>query len=56
MDELMESKNNIEGLLSNSNIFGLDLYEAGLGKKIETMYEEMMQGNGSVRRTIKKYL
>jgi fructuronate reductase len=56
MDELMATKDNIEGLLSNSNIFGIDLYEAGLGKKIETMYVEMMQGNGSVRSTIKKYI
>ena len=56
MDELMEAKDNIEKFLSDSNIFGVDLYEAGLGKKIEVMYEEMMQGNGSVRSTIKKYL
>ncbi len=56
MEELMELKDDIKVLLSNTSIFGLDLYEAGLADKIEMMYEEMMQGNGSVRRTIKKYL
>lgn len=56
MEELMKTKNNIRELLSNINIFGVDLYEAGLGKKIEIMYKEMMQGNGSVRSTIKKYI
>lgn len=56
MDELMDNIENIETLLSNKNIFGVNLYDVGLGHRIEDMYHEMMQGNGAVRNTIKKYL
>lgn len=43
-------------ILSNANIFGLDLYKAGLGERIETMVSEMLAGPGAVRRTLQKYL
>lgn len=43
-------------ILSNSDLFGLDLYETGLGNKIENMYSEMMAGKGAIRSTIEKYL
>ena len=43
-------------LLSNANIFGSNLYEAGLGDKIETMVREQLAGVGSVRNTLIKYL
>lgn len=46
----------VRPILSNTNIFGVDLYEAGVGEKIEGMFKEMIAGNGSVRATLKKYM
>lgn len=49
-------KDNLKPLLSNSNIFGTDLYKAGIGEKIETMFKEEIAGIGAVRETLKKYI
>ncbi len=46
----------LKGILSNANIFGIDLYEAGIGEKIEEMFLEEIAGVGAVRATLKKYL
>lgn len=46
----------LKGILSNANIFGIDLYEAGIGEKIEEMFLEEIAGTGAVRATLKKYL
>ena len=43
-------------LLSNTNIFGISLYEAGLGEKIEDMVREEIAGPGAVRETLIRYL
>lgn len=43
-------------VLSNANLFGVDLYEAGIGTKIEQMVLEETQGPGAVRRTLRMYL
>ena len=43
-------------ILSNRHIFGTDLYEAGLGEKIEAMFADEIRGPGAVRETLKKYL
>ena len=43
-------------LLSNANIFGVDLYSAGLGAFIEELFVEQIQGVGAVRATLVKYL
>ncbi len=43
-------------ILSNVNIFGSDLYEAGIGELIETMFKEEIAGKGAVRNTLRKYL
>jgi fructuronate reductase len=50
------STGGVKHILSNENIFGLDLYSIGLGEKIEKMFKEMIAGNGAVRATLKKYL
>lgn len=42
-------------LLSNEKLFHTDLYEAGIGKKIESMFREMIAGTLAVRRTVHKY-
>lgn len=46
----------IEGLLSNKVIFGVDLYAAGLGEKVESYFAELVSGKGAIRATLAKYL
>jgi fructuronate reductase len=46
----------LKGILSNANIFGIDLYQAGLGESIEALFVEEIAGPGAVRATLKKYL
>jgi fructuronate reductase len=46
----------LEGLLSNEKIFGVDLYEAGLGRTVESYFAELVAGSGAVRATLRKYL
>lgn len=43
-------------VLHNQEIFGCDLYELGLGEKIEHMFCEQLVGPGAVRATITSYL
>lgn len=43
-------------ILSNEKIFAVNLYEIGLGEKIESMFVELIAGPGAVRATLKKYL
>lgn len=40
----------LKPILQNSQIFGLDLDEAGLAEKIETFFLAMLQGEGAVRK------
>ncbi|HEY8892562.1 MAG TPA: mannitol dehydrogenase family protein [Clostridium sp.] len=42
-------------ILSNKSIFGVDLYEVGLGEKIESYFSELIAGKGAIRSTLKKY-
>ncbi len=42
--------------LSNESIFGIDLYKAGLGEKIEGYFTEMIAGPEAALRTIEKYI
>ena len=43
-------------LFSRKDVFGLDLYEAGLGKQIEGMVKELYAGKGAVRATLHQYV
>jgi fructuronate reductase len=43
-------------LYSRKDVFGLDLYEAGLGEQIEGMVKELFAGEGAVRATLHKYV
>lgn len=43
-------------ILTNKTLFGLDLYEVGLGEKIENYFREMVSGKNAIRETLKKYL
>ena len=50
------AKGKLKPILSNSDIFGSDLYEVGLGEKIEAYFEELIVGPGAVRNTLKRYI
>jgi fructuronate reductase len=46
----------LEPILSNNAIFAINLYEAGLGKKVECYFEELVAGPGAVAATLRKYI
>lgn len=46
----------LEPVLKDQTIFAVNLYEAGLGEKVEGMFAELIAGTGAVRATLKKYL
>lgn len=43
-------------ILANERLFCIDLYKAGVGEKIETMFREMLAGPGAIRATVHKYV
>lgn len=43
-------------LYENSEIFGVNLYECGLGEKTEALFAQMNQGVGCIRKTLEQYL
>jgi fructuronate reductase len=49
------AKGKLRPILSNTGIFGSDLYEVGLGEKIEGYFEELIAGPRAVRNTLMKY-
>lgn len=49
-------KDQLKPVLENAGVFGVNLYEAGLGEKIEEMVRKMLAGPGAVRKTLKEYL
>lgn len=44
----------LKPILSNANIFGTDLYAAGVGEKVEEIFKEELAGPGAIRATLKK--
>lgn len=48
--------NQLRPILSNTNIFGSDLYAAGIGKKIEDMVRQELAGPGAVRAALFRWL
>lgn len=46
----------LSSILSDKAIFGVNLYEVGLGEKVEGFFKELIQGTDAVRNTLKKYL
>jgi fructuronate reductase len=45
----------LEPILSDTRIFAVNLYEAGLGEKVESYFEELAAGPGAVAAVLKKY-
>ncbi len=46
----------LRNLYSREDFFGLDLYQAGLGERIEGMVSELFAGPGAVRAVLHKYV
>ena len=46
----------LDAILKNPVLFGVDLYEAGLGKKVEELFAAEMKGPGAVRAVLKEAL
>ncbi|MDW5299361.1 MAG: mannitol dehydrogenase family protein [Sedimentibacter sp.] len=44
----------LKPILSNANIFGVNLYEAGLGEKVEGYFAELVSEKGAVRKTLRR--
>lgn len=49
-------KGQLKEILSNENIFGIDLYKAGIGEEIEELFCAQIAGVGAVRNVLKKEL
>ncbi|HEY9575603.1 MAG TPA: mannitol dehydrogenase family protein [Lachnospiraceae bacterium] len=48
-------KKQLQPILSNKQLFGVNLYETELGERIESLFKEMIAGKGAVRKTLDKY-
>ena len=46
----------LKPILSNEEIFGIDLYSVGIAQKVEQYTEKMIAGVGEVRKTLKSVL
>ena len=49
-------KDQLKWILSNENVFYINLYDAGIGDLIEEIFREEIAGPGAVRATVQKYL
>ena len=49
-------KDQLRPILSNPHIFGMNLYEAGIGDRIEELVREEISGPGAVRATLRRHL
>lgn len=46
----------LQPILSDASIFGVDLYSCGLAEKVANYFVELMAGTGAVRATLQKYV
>lgn len=46
----------LRALYSRKDVFGVDLYQAGITERIERMVRELFAGKGAVRATLHKYV
>lgn len=54
--KLGDTTSGVRAILEDEQIFGVSLYAASLGEKIERMFYEMLEAPGAVRSTLNKYL
>ena len=55
LGEQVDAESKLRPVLSNSKIFGVNLYEVGMAKQVCAYFEELIAGKGAVRATLKKY-
>jgi fructuronate reductase len=46
----------VKNILSNKDIFGIDLYQVGLAEKVEADFKDMLVGEGAIKATLHKAL
>lgn len=46
----------LQPILSDARIFGVDLYKAGLGEYVESIFAELIAGKGAVRAALQRHL
>ncbi|AEH50249.1 mannitol dehydrogenase family protein [Pseudothermotoga thermarum] len=46
---------NLKDVLSNERLFAVNLYQVGIGEKIEEMFKSLIAGTGAVKATLEKY-
>ncbi|MDR1353451.1 MAG: mannitol dehydrogenase family protein, partial [Treponema sp.] len=46
----------LEPVLSNPAVFAVNLYEAGLGERVEACFEELVAGPGAVRAALRRHV
>lgn len=46
----------LKQLYAHTEVFGVDIYELGIGEQIKGMVKELYAGPGAVRRTLHKYV
>ena len=51
-EDLSQNLNDIKSILSNPSLFGIDLYEIGLGERVEEYFIQMTSGPGAVRKLL----
>lgn len=56
LQEGQKSEEKLQNLLKNKTIWGVDLYETGLAKKVLAYFEEMIKEPGGVRKTLRHYV
>jgi fructuronate reductase len=49
-------KEQLQPILSDEKIFGVNLYEVGLNEKVENYFSELIASEGAVRATLEKYV
>lgn len=54
-DSVRELEAVLKPIVSDERIFGVDLYKVGLSEKVYDYLIELLNGEGAVRRTLKKY-
>ncbi|WP_130851261.1 mannitol dehydrogenase family protein [Lactiplantibacillus mudanjiangensis] len=56
LGEAIDVHAHLKTVLANSAIFGQDLYQVGLGEKVEAYFAQMIAGKGAVKATLKSAL
>ena len=55
LGETFDAREVLKEVISNTEIFGVDLHEIGMAERVEKYFTELTVGVGAVRETLKKY-